>query len=97
MQCRDFQCEYGIWSGPGAEVFQDGPSVWDTSPGVSGEQFTKRDNVRRGGGGGLGGKKWDRRVSAVCVGLAGPWEAGETLWGAAESESLGRPNGLRSG
>jgi len=36
MWCTDFHTEYGMWSGPGAEVFEDLDRALDTSSEVRG-------------------------------------------------------------
>jgi len=36
MRCTDFHTEYGMWSGPGAEVFEDLERALDISSEVMG-------------------------------------------------------------
>ena len=54
--------------GPGADLLEDFRSTEDTSDGKTGGTSLNAGRMRGGGGEGLGGKKWCRRVLLISVG-----------------------------
>ena len=87
-QCTDFQTKYGMWSGPGAEVFQDLERALDITSEVRGVSSSWHTRRRSWVGGGLGGNQWSRSVSATSAGSEAPGRSGNICGG----RSNARPN-----
>ena len=67
MRGRDFQTEYGMVSGPGAEEGEHFVKGAEISSVVRGVQSAKGQRMEGRGPGGWGGKKWLSRASLIWM------------------------------
>ena len=67
MRWRDFQTEYGMVSGPGAEVGEHFVRAAEISSAVRGVQSAKGRRMEGRVRGGCGGKKWLSKASLIWV------------------------------
>jgi len=72
-----FQAEYGIPSGPGAEVGDHLERAIAISSFVSGGAFLSGLSLGGGENGSFGGKKWSKRMSFICWGVSAPGREGK--------------------